>query len=188
MKYIKKYPGLFENSESQPSREDELNVLDDLLKTGLISQSEYAKLKVDIDPDQYATFHIELEFDWDWAAQYESEEALNLLNGWLAYKPIVPENSFIGPVYIDDWTEGDHWEPTGTEDASDVPNHDTRVFARFDLYYNRKNNLEDLRASLDRLLGRVFSTIDCNGVDIFYGQIEWPNQLDEAVAKDYPLA
>jgi hypothetical protein len=41
---------------------------------------------------------------------------------------------------------------------------------------------EELRASLDELLGRVFSSISCNGVDISDEPIEWPNQLGEAVS------
>ena len=190
MKYVKKYLGLFENSEPQSSREDQLQVLADLLKTGLISQSEYTKLQLDLDPDQYAKFHIELEFDWDWAAQNDSTESLRLLTEWLADESITPENSLIDPgsIDIDDWVEGDHWESQRlnreeTDDAARaVANYDIRVFARFDLYYNRANSLEELRQSLEKLLGRVFSTVECNGTDIdIDGPLEWPSPLDEAV-------
>ena len=190
MKYIKKYLGLFENSEPQSSREDQLQVLADLLKTGLISQSEYTKLQLDLDPDQYAKFHIELEFDWDWAAQNDSTESLRLLTEWLADEPIAPENSIIDPgsIDIDDWVAEDHWESQRlnreeTDDAARaVANYDIRVFARFDLYYNRANSLEELRQSLEKLLGRVFSTVECNGTDIdIDGPLEWPSPLDEAV-------
>ena len=182
MKYIKKYLGLFENSEPQSSREDQLQVLADLLKTGLISQSEYTKLQLDLDPDQYAKFHIELEFDWGWAAQNDSTESLRLLTKWLADESITPENSLIDPgsIDIDDWVEGDHWEPGDEEDESEAPNYAMRVFARFDLYYNRKNNLEELHQSLTGLLGRVFSSAECNDTDIDQ-PLEWPSPLDEAV-------
>ena len=182
MKYIKKYLGLFENSEPQSSREDQLQVLADLLKTGLISQSEYTKLQLDLDPDQYAKFHIELEFDWGWAAQNDSTESLRLLTKWLADEPITPENSLIDPgsIDIDDWVAEDHWEPGDEEDESDAPNYAMRVFARFDLYYNRKNNLEELHQSLTGLLGRVFSSAECNDTDIDQ-PLEWPSPLDEAV-------
>jgi hypothetical protein len=182
MKHIKKYLGLFENSEHQSSREDQLQVLADLLKTGLISQSEYTKLQLDLDPDQYATFHIELEFDWDWAAGHNSTEALDLLNGWLLNDQLFPENSLIGPVDIDDWVAGDHWEQADYDEllTQEAPNYNIRVFARFDLYYNRANSLEELRQSLEKLLGRVFSSAECNGTNIDW-PIEWPGLLDEAV-------
>jgi len=183
MKYIKKYLGLFENSEPQASREDQLKVLDDLLQTGLISQSDYAKLELDIDPDAYAKFHINLEFDWDWAAGHNSTEALDLLNGWLLKEQFFPESIIIDPdsIEIDDWVEGDHWEQADDDELliQEVPNYSTRVFARFDLYYSRKNNLEELRKSLDELLGRVFLSAECNGTDIDW-PIEWP-PLVEAV-------
>lgn len=183
MKYIKKYLGLFENSEPQASREDQLKVLDDLLQTGLISQSDYAKLELDIDPDAYAKFHINLEFDWDWAAGHNSVEALDLLNGWLLKEQFFPESIIIDPdsIEIDDWVEGDHWEQADDDELliQEVPNYSTRVFARFDLYYSRKNNLEELRKSLDELLGRVFLSAECNGTDIDW-PIEWP-PLVEAV-------
>lgn len=182
MKYIKKYLGLFENSEPQSSREDQLKVLDDLLQTGLISQSEYTKLQLDLDPDAYAKFHINLEFDWDWAAGHNSTEALDLLNGWLLKEHFFPESIIIDPdsIEIDDWMEGDHWEQADDELLiQEMPNYSTRVFARFDLYYSRKNNLEELSKSLDELLGRVFSSAECNGTDIDQ-PLEWP-PLVEAV-------
>jgi len=60
-----------------------------------------------------------------------------------------------------------------------VPNYDMRVFVGFDLYYSRKNNLEELRKSLEELLGHVFSSAECNGTDIDQS-LEWP-PLVEAV-------
>lgn len=93
-----------------------------------------------------------------------------------------PESIIIDPdsIKIDDWMEGDHWEQADDELLiQEMPNYSTRVFARFDLYYSRKNNLEELSKSLDELLGRVFSSAECNGTDIDQ-PLEWP-PLVEAV-------
>ena len=93
-----------------------------------------------------------------------------------------PESIVIDPdsIEIDDWVVGDHWEPADG-DEPEVPNYDMRVFAGFDLYYNRKNDLIELRQSLTKLLGHAVSSIHCNDSDISYEPFEWPDHLDEAV-------
>jgi hypothetical protein len=155
MKYLAKHP-LYEDVKLK-----KVEALDFLHSKGLIDEKQYHVKRFKLDPGAYFAANLDLQFDWHFAAQTTSREALQLLK-----ERLIEEEAHSGfpagcivdyrSLDIDRWRESD-WVDRRTGE----PNYWHDAYVRFRLICKKgEADRSKIESWAEELTGRVFSNLE----------------------------
>ena len=135
-------------------------VVEDLLRLGLISELEYHKYMSEFEPQLYDRKKIKVEFWWDWAYEQAgtSEEAREFLVKQLCDLSAPPAGSFVDPdsIRVDSWSGDDFWE------GEMQMNRDLRCRAQADLVFRSSIQLDILLKWIETFPKSIFKYVSLN--------------------------